>query len=64
MDVRTVGHRGAPGVQDAGQAHLRAHPFGVGGDGLDSFGECLERIIPPFLKTIFDFMPLTAFPWT
>ena len=38
-----VGHRGTPGVQDAGQAHIHAQPFGVGGDGLDRFGGCLEQ---------------------
>ena len=43
MDVRIVGHRGAPTVQNASQAHLRAHPFGVGGDGLDRFGGSLEQ---------------------
>ena len=33
----------SPGVQHAGQAHFRAHALGIGGDGRDRFGGCLER---------------------
>jgi hypothetical protein len=38
-----VGYCRTPGLQDAGQARLRAHHLGVGGDGHDRFRRSLEQ---------------------
>ena len=42
MDMRMVSHGRAPGVQNAGQAHLRTHALGIGSDGHDRFRRRFE----------------------
>ena len=43
VDVRMMGQRRSPSVQNAGHADLRAEALGIGGDGRHRLGRCLEQ---------------------
>jgi hypothetical protein len=43
VDVRMMGQRRSPGMQDAGHAHPRAHALGIGCDGHHRLGRGFEQ---------------------
>src|SRR5208337_1934851 len=43
VDMRMMGHRRAPGVEDGGEADARAQMLGVGGDGDQRLGRRSEQ---------------------